>query len=249
MSRNRKPDGSPAMRSIAWAITLTVLSSGLVAGAEGPPPVRGVPPLDARPLLIRPGQSLVLRVRQVIPCDALSPGERILNGRPPLMARDRFLAEVVADPGAAHVIVGGTITRIHPPRRFRRAGHVEVEIAQLVAVSDGSAPLGPWRVDLDDRRFGTHLHRALLAVFFGLEGADVGASIGAQLAQGNPGYIGGGAGIGLLVGLGYATLQRGPEGTLEPGDTFQIVLGTCSCRPLPRTVQMTLYPPKHPAPK
>jgi len=237
------------MRNIAWAITLTVLNSGLAAGAEGPPPARMVPPSDARPLLIRPGQPLVLRVRQVIPCDALSPGERILNGRPPLMVHDRFLAEVVADPGAAQIIVGGTITCIHPPQRFRRAGHVEVEITQLVAVTDGAAPIGPWHIDLDDRRFGTHLRRALLGLFFGFEGAEIGASIGAQLAQGNAGYIGGGAGIGLLVGLGYATLQRGPEGTLEPGDTFQIVLGTCSYRPLPRTVQMTLYPPKNPAPK
>ena len=164
------------------------------------------------------------------------------------MVRDRFLADVV-DPPCTHVVVGGTITRIHPPGHFRRPGHVEVEITQLVAVSSRTTVLGPWSVDLNDRRLGTALRRALLGLAFGFDGAEVGAAVGSQLAQGNAGLIGGGAGIGLLVGLGTATLQHGPEGTLEPGDTFQIVLGTCSYRPLPRTVQMALFPAPAPARK
>ena len=45
----------------------------------------------------------------------------------------------------------------------------------------------------------------------------------------------GGAGIGLILGLGYASFQRGVEANLEQGDTFEVVVGTTSYRPVPRT--------------
>ena len=49
------------------------------------------PPLAA----LRPGTTVKVRVRQVFPCDGLSPGERLLNGRQPIQPGDRFLAEVI----------------------------------------------------------------------------------------------------------------------------------------------------------
>jgi hypothetical protein len=55
-------------------------------------------------------------------------------------------------------------------------------------------------------------------------------------------FIGGGLGIGALVGLGYASFQRGVEAALEPGDTFQITVGTTQYRPVSREWQTILYP-------
>jgi hypothetical protein len=55
-------------------------------------------------------------------------------------------------------------------------------------------------------------------------------------------FIGGGMGIGALVGMGYATFQRGLEANLESGDTFEIVVGTTDYRPVSREWQTILYP-------
>jgi hypothetical protein len=213
----------------------------------------GIPLMAAgnpvEPPLLRPGRRLTVRVRQVLPADALSPGERVLNGRAPLAAGDRFLAEVVAGPEPSHVLLGGTVVRVHPPGWFRQPGHVEVQIAQLVDAPEGSSGPTAWHVDLDDRRLSGRLRRTLATVLFGLEGFGVGASIGAQFAQGNMAYIGGGGGIGLVTGLGIAAVQRGPAGDLQPGDTFEVEVGTCSYRPLPLETQMEIYPAKVPVRK
>jgi len=235
------------VRTGVFSLAALLIAAAFGAGEPTPPP--GAPAPDTRGQLIQPGRTLVLRVRQVIPLDQLSPGERILNGRKPLVAGDRFLAEVVDGPLASQVWVGGVITCVHPPRHFRRGGHIEVRMTQLVGTREGTASLGAWRVDLDDRRLSTRLHRDLLTVLLGFDGAVVGASIGAQLANTSPTFIGGGAGVGLLVALGYAGLQRGPEAGLDPGDTFQIVVGTCSYRPLPRSTPIAVYPPKIPVRK
>ena len=61
------------------------------------------PPAASATALLRPGETVTLRVRQILPCDGLTPGERLLSGRPPIAKGDRVLAEVV-QPGA------------HPPR-------------------------------------------------------------------------------------------------------------------------------------
>ena len=56
------------------------------------------------------------------------------------------------------------------------------------------------------------VHRSLLTALQGLEGAGVGASVGSNLtgtSAGNPILVGGGAGVGLLLGLGYAVCRRG----------------------------------------
>ena len=84
----------------------------------------------------------------------------------------------------------------------------------------------------------------------GLGGASVGASLGAQLlgpASANPVMVTGGAGIGLILGLGYASFQRGVEANLEQGDTFEVVVGTTSYRPVPRTALTTLFPAPDPS--
>jgi hypothetical protein len=55
-------------------------------------------------------------------------------------------------------------------------------------------------------------------------------------------YIVGGAAIGLLTGIGYASLMPGRQASLEPGDTFKIVVGTLSYRPLAPSPPLALYP-------
>ena len=39
-----------------------------------------------------PNQTVRLKVRQILPKDGLSPGERLLNSLPPIQPGDRFLA-------------------------------------------------------------------------------------------------------------------------------------------------------------
>ncbi|AMV41033.1 hypothetical protein VT85_26595 (plasmid) [Planctomyces sp. SH-PL62] len=198
------------------------------------------------PVLLRAGLTVTLRVCQLLPKDGFSPGERLLNGRPPIQPGDCFLAEVL-DPDPHHpVLVGGTVREITPPGRFGRPGYVSIQMTQLVQGSEGRTGLAPWRMDLADRRFATRMRRALLTTLLGLEGAGTGASIGAQFSGGNMSFIGGGMGVGALVGLGYATLQRGTEANLEPGDTFQIVVGTTEYRPVSREWQTILYPAADP---
>ena len=58
-----------------------------------------------------------------------------------------------------------------------------------------------------------------------------------------------GAGIGLLSGIGYASLMPGHEATLEPGDTFRVEVGTLSYRPIPSSPQLPLYPAGDPSRK
>jgi hypothetical protein len=219
------------MHASVWAICL----ASLLPAAECPVPADG--------LLLRPGQKLVLRVRQVIPCDSLSPGERLLNGRPLLLPGDRFLAEVLENSCATGAFVGGTVKHVHPSGWFRRAGHVEIELVQMTEFHEGMAEPRVLRVDMNDSRWRPFARRSLADFYFGFEGGDIGASIGAQLAQGNIGLIMGGAGIGFVVGMGAAALVHGPEGRLEPDDTFEITVGSCSYRPLPQTSPLKIYPP------
>ena len=135
---------------------------------------------------------------------------------------------------------------ITPPGRFGRPGYVSLQMTQLVQSTEGQTGMAPWRMDLADRRFATRMRRVLLTTLLGLEGAGTGASIGAQFSGGNMSFIGGGMGIGALVGLGYATLQRGTEANFEPGDTFQIVVGTTRYQPVSREWQTILYPAADP---
>jgi hypothetical protein len=58
----------------------------------------------------------------------------------------------------------------------------------------------------------------------------------------NPLFMGIGAGAGLLVGIGLCALRRGTTARLEPGDTFEVEVGSCRCRVLPRSTELLLYP-------
>jgi len=238
-----------------WLVVYTALVAPRPgwAQADSPPPPTVAPTPTAilpapapavRPAMavLRPGEAVMLRIRQVIPVDGFSPGERLLNGRDPIQPGDRFLAEIIDPPTIPLPLVGGIVAHVEPPRRGRRPGRLTLQMTQFVETVDGNAQLIPWNVDTEDRRFSTRIRRALLTTLFGLEGADIGASFGAQMAQGNPAWIGGGAGVGLLLGLGYAWLQRGSEASLEPGDTFRVVVGTMSYRPIPKATQTILYP-------
>jgi hypothetical protein len=216
------------------------------------PPLPAAPTVPAAPpneAVLRPGETVTLRIRQVVPPDGLSPGERLLNSRNPILPGDRFLAEVVQPPCHPPALVGGTVTKVTPPGWFGRPGYVTLQLSQLVESVDGASRLLPWRIDLADRSVTTQSRRALLTALFGLEGAILGASIGFQNPN-NPAVgaaVAGGAGGGLLLGLGYASFQRGLEASLEPGDTFRIVVGTMSYHPVPRDLQTILYPAADPS--
>jgi hypothetical protein len=198
--------------------------------------------------LLHAGQTLVLRIREVISTDplGLSPGERVLNSRPPLMAGDRFVAEVMQGAEPSGILLGGTVRRIYAPAMFRRPGHLEIELTQLVQTDDGKTASHAVSIDMKDRRLSTAWKRHLVDLLFAFEGAGVGAAIGDQLGNNNATFIAGGAGIGLVAGLGYVAVQHGPEATLQPGDTFQIVVGDCGYRPLSATPAMTIYAPDLP---
>jgi hypothetical protein len=217
------------------------------AGAQSNAPIAPLSPGPAPPAgkeaLLRPGQVVTLRIRQVIPRDGLSPGDRVLNGRPTLLAGDRVLAEVIAPGSHPPALVGGTVAHVAPPRRFGKPGKVTLELGQLVTRNAGQSVLVPWAFDLEDRRFNVKMRRKVLLALFAAEGAGVGASIGSELGGGNnPFFIGGGAGVGLISGIGYASLMPGHEATLEPGDTFRVEVGSLSYRPLPQSPPLPLYP-------
>jgi hypothetical protein len=199
--------------------------------------------------VLRPGEVMTLRIRQVLPADSLSPGERLLNSRNPIQLGDRFLAEVIKPPCNPPALVGGTVTKVVRPGWFGRPGYVTLQLSQIIQTVDGQARPLAWQLDLADRTTTTRIRRALITALFGLEGAVIGTSIAFQNPN-NPAYGGAviaGAGGGLLLGLGYASFQRGLEASLEPGDTFRIVVGTMSYHPVPRDLQTILYPAADPS--
>jgi hypothetical protein len=53
--------------------------------------------------------------------------------------------------------------------------------------------------------------------------------------------------VGLLTGIGYASLMPGREASLEPGDSFEITVGTLSYRPLAPSPPLSLHPAPDPA--
>jgi hypothetical protein len=227
---------------------------------ELPPAPAVAPPLTAAPTApappsaespLRPGETVTMRILQVVPADGLSPGERLLNGRNPILPGDRFLAEVIEPPCQAPALVGGSVTKVTRPGWFGRSGFVTLQLAQLIQTVDGHGTLAPWQVDTEDRQLAARVRRALLNALLGLDGIGYGASIGAQMAPPlvNSVWIGGGAAVGLLMGLGYSSFQRGTEASLEPGDTFRIVVGAMTCKPAPRDWQTILHPAPTPGSK
>jgi hypothetical protein len=157
------------------------------------------------------------------------------------------VAEVVQPNMHLPALIGGTIVHIEPPRRFAKPGRVTLKLAQLVQAAPDRAELVPWVFDLEDRRFNAQMRRLLTLALFAAEGAGIGASLGAQAGPSNPGYLGLGAGVGLLTGIGYASLMPGRQANLEPGDTFKIVVGTLSYQPLSPSPPLSLHPAPDPA--
>jgi hypothetical protein len=167
-----------------------------------------------------------------------------LSERPAIMPGDRVVAEDVRPGVHPPALIGGTIVPIAPPRRFATPGRVTL---RLVQTAPGRSELVPWVFDLEDRRFNVQMRRRLMLALFAAEGAGIGASIGAQAGPTNPAYVGLGAGVGLLTGIGYASLMPGREASLEPGDTFRITVGTLSYRPLAPSPPLSLHPAPDPA--
>jgi hypothetical protein len=245
-------------RRVLWlSILLAVLGSAARPVQELPPPPRVAPPLPAESptpapppqiALLRPGQTLTLRVLQVIPAEGLSPGERLLNSRNPILPGDHFLAEVMDPPCSVTTLVGGSIVKVVRPGWFGRPGYVTLQLAQLVQTVDGSSHEIPWQVNTEDRQLASRMRRVLLSALLGVDGAGIGASMGAQFAPPhlNAAWIGSGAAIGLLLGVGYSSFQRGNEARLEPGDTFRIVVGSLKYQPISREWQTILYPAADP---
>ena len=75
---------------VAWARPASAQSEAPIAPLAPEPP-----PAASQTARLRPGETVTLRVRQVIPCDGLTPGERLLNGRPAIAPGDRVIAEDV----------------------------------------------------------------------------------------------------------------------------------------------------------
>jgi len=119
-------------------------------------------------------------------------------------------------------------------------------MTQLVESHDGTWQPIPWQFDTEDRRSKTLRHRAWITALFGLEGAMVGAGVAGEVGRRNPVFVSGGAAVGVLAGLGYASLQRGVEANLEQGDTFEVVVGTTSYKPIPSTALTTVFPAEDP---
>jgi hypothetical protein len=227
---------------VAWANAVSAQSEAPIAPRAPEPP-----PAPSQTARLRPGETVTLRVRQVISGDGLSAGERLLSGRPAIAPGDRVVAEDVRPGMRPPALIGGTIVHITPPGRFAKPSRVTLELGQLVQVAPGRSELVPWVFDLEDRRFNIQMRRRLMLALFAAEGAGIGASLGAQSGPSSPAYLGLGAGVGLLTGVGYASLMPGRETSLEPGDTFKITVGTLSYRPLTPSPPLSLYPAPDPA--
>src|SRR6516162_4778643 len=227
---------------VAWTRPASAQSEAPIAPLAPEPP-----PAASETARLRPGEIVTLRVRQVIPCDGLTSGERLLSGLPAIMPGDRVVAEDVRPGMHPPALIGGTIVHIAPPKRFAKPGRVTVELGQLVQVAPGRSELVPWVFDLEDRRFNVQMRRRLLLALFAAQGVGIGMSLGAQAGPASPAYLGLGAGVGLLTGIGYASLMPGREASLEPGDTFEITVGTLSYRPLAPSPPLPLHPAPDPA--
>ena len=103
---------------VAWACTVSAQSEAPIAPSAAEPP-----PAASQTARLRDGETVTLRIRQVIPCDGLTPGERLLSGRPAIAPGDRVLAEDVR-PGVhpPRSSAGRSFTSIRPGGLPNRAG-------------------------------------------------------------------------------------------------------------------------------
>lgn len=225
-------------------ITLIVLMTmGQTTFADPPvadPPVF-VQPVFAQNGTIASGTEVNLRVRQVIPADGLSRGERMLNGEHPVKPGDVFTAEWPVAPGQPPIILAGCVREVIPPRRFGRPGKISVNIAWPFDASGRQ-----WNFDIEDQRFTSAQKRHAITTLFLAEGFALGASVGANIDHGKSGATLGGGGVGMVLGLAYASLQPGQAASLEPGDTLAVVVGSTEVRKLPPETPLKVYPAHEP---
>lgn len=222
------------MKMIAVATLLFLFAGG---GAKA----FADPPAPSNNGGVAPGTKVNLYVRQVIPIDGLSRGERMLNGEHPIKAGDAFTAEWPVSPGRSPIILAGCVSEVIPPRRFGRPGKVSVKIAWPFDASGKQ-----WSFDIEDQRFSSAQKRRAITSLFLAEGFILGASVGANLDHGKSAATLGGAGVGMVLGLAYASLQPGQAASLEPGDTLAVVVGSTEARKLPPEVPLRIYPVHEP---
>jgi len=200
--------------------------------------------LAAEPVVLATGSTVTLRVRRVLPCDGLSRGERLLNSLPPLKPGDTFTAELLNPQTKTPVIVAGSVASITPPGRFGKPGKVTIQLAHHLGSADGRT--SPWWLVVEDQRFTSAQRRRLITSLFMLEGFGLGASIGAQLDRGRAETTLASGAVGVLLGVAYASFQPGQAASLEPGDTFEVVVGTTCVKKLPPELPLTIYPAREP---
>lgn len=193
---------------------------------------------------LAPAAKVILRVRQVIPVDGLSRGERMLNGLHPLKAGDMFTAELPGPPGLPATILVGCVEEVTPPRRFGRPGKVSVKLAWPFDPAGNQGDR--WRFDVEDQRFTSAQKRRAITTLFMAEGFALGASVGANLNGSKTATTLGGGGVGLLFGVAYASLQPGQAASLEPGDALAVEVGTTTVKKLPPEIPLTVYPAHEP---
>jgi len=191
-----------------------------------------------------PGAKVNLRVRQVIPVDGLSRGERMLNGQHPVKAGDVFTAELPGPAEQPSIILIGCVEEVTPPGRFGRAGKISVKLAWPFDPSGNQRD--SWGFDVEDQRFSSAYKRRAITSLFLVEGFTLGASVGSTLDRGKAAATLGGGGIGLLLGVAYASLQPGQAASLEPGDTLSVAVGTTEARKLPPESPLKVFPAHEP---
>ncbi len=232
---------------------LAMIGCGLIGRSLAQEPAKPGAPLAGEsiqpgglPTLLPGDGKKNLLIRQTVPHDGLSPGDRLLNSQADLQVGDRFLAELRV-PGAGEGphsgMIGGEVEKIQPPGRFGRNGYLQLRLSQLVR-RDEEAVLVPWTFETGDLAKYPRLRRAMINALFMGEGAGIGLGLASQFSfsGANPLFLGIGGGVGLLVGIGVASLRRGVAARLEPGDRFDVDIGSCRCRALPRGSEIAIYP-------
>ncbi|MCZ2341077.1 MAG: hypothetical protein LC104_04680 [Bacteroidales bacterium] len=215
-------------------------------------PAQAAPQIESPPVALSApvaatlttGTKALLRIRQVIPADGLSRAERVLNGLPPLQKGDVFTAEVMEPACHPPLIIAGCVESVTPPRRFARPGNVSVKFAWPLD-STGEHP-GQWQFNVEDQRFSSAQRRRAITTLLVLEGIILGASVGTTLDRGKSAVTLGGVGVGLLIGVAYASLQPGQAASLEPGDTLSVIVGTTAAKKLPPEAPLHLFPAQEP---
>ena len=137
----RAPFRSGCLALLTVAAISPQAARGQVGGADRDAVAGASPPfVQAAPL--RQGQVVTLRIRQVIPRDGLSAGDRVLNGLPALLAGDRVVAEVIAPASHPPALVGGTVGN-PAAAAFRQAGQGDARAGPARDATDGRIGTGP----------------------------------------------------------------------------------------------------------